>query len=113
MATPIRLVDHSPRESKKSAEIQMPTNETRRNTMSLIINQTLLSEGAPKRRLDLEKKYFLKNILQHDLYLCKKFQVDRIKFEIMVSKIVKISDFEKRGPDDFVGRMEKKAITCR
>ena len=52
----------------------------------------------------------MKNILQHDLYLCKKFQVDRIKFGIMVSKIVKISDFEKRGSHDFVGRMEKRRL---
>jgi hypothetical protein len=31
----------------------------------------------------------------------------------MVSKTVKISDFKKRGIDDFVGGMEKKVITCR
>ena len=49
----------------------------------------------------------MKNILQHGLYQCKKFQVDGIKFEIMVSKIAKIFNFEKRGIGDFVGRRKK------
>ena len=46
----------------------------------------------------------MKKILQHDLYWCKKFQVDGIKFEIMVSKIAKSFNFKKSAIDDFVGR---------
>jgi len=48
--------------------------------------------------------FLLKNILQHVLYWCEKFQVDGIKFEIMVSKIAKNLNFEKSGIDDYVGR---------
>jgi len=50
----------------------------------------------------------MKNILQHDLYCCKKFQVDGIKFEIMVSKIVKSFNFKKSAIDDFVGRRKNR-----
>ena len=46
--------------------------------------------------------FLLKNILQYVLYWCKKFQVDGIKFEIMVSKIAKNLNFEKSGIEDFV-----------
>ena len=46
----------------------------------------------------------MKNIHQHVLSKCKKFQVHGIKFEFMVPKIAKNVNFEKSGIDDFVGR---------
>ena len=38
----------------------------------------------------------------------RKFQFDGIKFEIIVSKIAKISHFEKSGIGDFVGRRKNR-----
>ena len=52
----------------------------------------------------------MKNMLQHGLYLFKKFQIARIKFETVVQKIVKNFNFKKRCAYDFVGNCQKKRI---
>ena len=51
----------------------------------------------------------MKYMAKHVVYMCEKLQVVRINIGLMVSKVVKVSHFQKRSPYDFAWRRKKRA----